>query len=75
MPLIDKAAASVDTAERKDIYRQIRTIVTQDAPLVFAHYETVNYLMNKNVTGSAINTDAEPPPGECRLHRIGALAF
>ncbi len=52
--LIEKAAASVDEAERKELYRQIRTIVTSDAPLVFAHYETLNYLMNKNVTGSEI---------------------
>lgn len=52
--LIDKAAASVDEAQRKELYRQIRTTVTSDAPLVFAHYETLNYLMNKNVTGSAI---------------------
>lgn len=52
--LIDKAAASADEAERKDLYRQIRAIVTADAPLVFVHYETLNYLMNKNVTGSAI---------------------
>lgn len=52
--LIDKAAASADAAERKDLYKQIRTIITSDAPLVFVHYETLNYLMNKNVTGSAI---------------------
>jgi len=52
--LIEKAAASADEAERKDLYKQIRTIVTSDAPLVFAHYETLNYLMNRNVTGSAI---------------------
>ena len=52
--LIDKAAASSDDAERKDIYRQIRTTVTADAPLVFVHYETLNYLMNKTVTGSGI---------------------
>lgn len=52
--LIDKAAASADEAERKGLYRQIRTITTSDAPLVFVHFETLNYLMNKNVTGSAI---------------------
>jgi peptide/nickel transport system substrate-binding protein len=52
--LIDKAAASSDEATRKDLYKQIRTTVTSDAPLVFSHYETLNYLMNKNVTGSAI---------------------
>ena len=37
------------------LYRQIRTTVSADAPLVFTHYETLNYLMNKNVTGSAIS--------------------
>lgn len=52
--LIDKAAASIDEAERKAIYREIRTIVTTDAPIVFTHYETLHYLMNRNVTGSAI---------------------
>jgi peptide/nickel transport system substrate-binding protein len=52
--LIDKAAASADEAERKGLYRQIRTITSNDAPLVFVHFETLNYLMNKNVTGSAI---------------------
>jgi peptide/nickel transport system substrate-binding protein len=52
--IIDKAAASDDTAARKDLYRQIRTTVTSDAPLVFVHYETLHYLMNKNVLGSEI---------------------
>ena len=52
--LIDQAAASADQAERINLYRQIRTIVSSEAPLVFTHYETLNYLMNKNVTGSAI---------------------
>ena len=52
--LIDKAAASGDAAERKDLYQQIRATVTADAPLVFVHYETLHYLMNKNVTGSTI---------------------
>ena len=52
--IIDKAAASDDTAARKDLYRQICTTVTSDAPLVFVHYETLHYLMNKNVLGSEI---------------------
>ncbi len=52
--LIEKASASANEAERKDLYKQIRTLATTDAPLVFTHYETLNYLMNKNVTGSAI---------------------
>lgn len=52
--LIDQAAASVDMDERMGLYRQIRGIVTKDAPIVFAHFETLHYLMNKNVAGSAI---------------------
>jgi peptide/nickel transport system substrate-binding protein len=52
--LIDQAAASTDTKERMALYRQIRTIVSEDAPLVFVHYETLHYLMNKNVVGSAV---------------------
>ena len=52
--LIDQAAACGDTAERTALYRQVRAQVTADAPLVFTHYETLNYLMNTNVTGSAI---------------------
>lgn len=52
--LIDQAAASADDAARMDLYKQIRAITSSDAPLVFTHYETLNYLMNKNVTGSAI---------------------
>ena len=53
--LIDKAASSNDTPARMKLYRQIRTTVPADAPLVFTHYETLNYLMNKNVTGSTIS--------------------
>ncbi|RFA20548.1 ABC transporter substrate-binding protein [Subtercola boreus] len=52
--LIDQAAASDDQAARKALYQQIRTTFTADAPLAFTHYETLNYLMNKNVTGSTI---------------------
>ena len=52
--LIAKAASSNDQSERKHDYQQIRGIVTEQAPLVFTHYETINYLMNTNVTGSKI---------------------
>lgn len=52
--LIDKAASSDKDADRKELYRQIRTIVTKDSPLVFVHFETLHYLMNTNVTGSGI---------------------
>ncbi len=52
--LINEAAGSNDEAARQSSYKQIRGIVTEQAPLVFTHYETINYLMNKNVTGSKI---------------------
>ena len=47
------------TAARKDLYEQARAIVWQDNPLVFAHYETINYLMNKDVVGSTVNPTLE----------------
>ena len=40
--------------------------MTQDAPLVFVHYETINYLMNNNVVGSAIT-----PTLSLRLENVG----
>ena len=52
--LIDQAAASADDAARMELYKQIRAAISTDAPLIFTHYETLNYLMNKNVSGSAI---------------------
>jgi len=52
--LIVEAAASTDVEKRKALYRQIRELVTKDAPIVFVHFETLHYLMNKNVEGSTI---------------------
>lgn len=53
--LIDEAASLDDDEARAELYQQLRAIVTEEAPLVFSHYETLNYLMNKNVTGSTIS--------------------
>jgi len=52
--LIDTAAAGTDMAERMDLYRQIREMALTDAPLVFTHFETLNYLMSNTVAGSTI---------------------
>jgi peptide/nickel transport system substrate-binding protein len=60
--MISKARAMTDESGRKALYEQIRGIVWDDAPLVFAHYETLNYLMRNNVAGSKIN-----PPLELNL--------
>lgn len=63
--LITKARASTDDAERKTLYGQIRKIVWEDAPLVFLHYETINYLMRNKVHGSVVN-----PPLELQLGNV-----
>lgn len=63
--LITKARASTDDAERKTLYGQIRKIVWEDAPLVFLHYETINYLMRNKVHGSVVN-----PPLELNLGNV-----
>ncbi|MFG1827360.1 ABC transporter substrate-binding protein [Microbispora bryophytorum] len=57
--LIDQAASSTDMAERKKLYTQIRAMVQDDCPLIFTHYETLNYLMQKNVSGSVVNPTLE----------------
>jgi peptide/nickel transport system substrate-binding protein len=63
--LIGKARATTDAAARKTLYEQIRAIIWDEAPLVFAHYETINYLMSKKVQGSTVN-----PPLELRLGQV-----
>lgn len=57
--LITKARASTEDAERKTLYGQIRKIVWDDAPIVFLHYETINYLMRNKVHGSVVNPPLE----------------
>jgi peptide/nickel transport system substrate-binding protein len=57
--LIDMAAQETNLAKRKKLYTQLRKIVFDDVPLIFVHYETLNYLMRKNVHGSTINPTLE----------------
>ena len=64
--LIDQARTETDTQKRFDLYKQIRQIVFDDSPIVFAHYETINYLMQKDVVGSTVN-----PTLELRLQDVG----
>lgn len=64
--LIDQAAALTNEKERAALYSQIRAKVAADAPLVFTHYETLNYLMNKNVVGSEIT-----PTLSLHMEKIG----
>ncbi len=67
--LIDEAAASTDDAERKKLYTEIRTIVRNEAPIIFVHYETLNYLMQKKVVGSTVT-----PTLELNLQDVGYTA-
>ena len=57
--LIDQASAETDEAKRKTLYSQLRQIIFDDVPLIFAHYETLNYLSRKEVVGSTINPTLE----------------
>jgi peptide/nickel transport system substrate-binding protein len=57
--LIVQAAAETNTAKRKALYSQLRKLIWDDVPLLFVHYETLNYLMRKGVTGSTTNPTLE----------------
>jgi peptide/nickel transport system substrate-binding protein len=64
--LIDQARTETDTQKRFALYQQLRQIVFDDSPIVFVHYETINYLMQKNVVGSTVN-----PTLELRMQDVG----
>lgn len=57
--LINEAARETNFGKRKKLYTQLRKIVFADVPIIFVHYETLNYLMRKNVHGSTINPTLE----------------
>jgi peptide/nickel transport system substrate-binding protein len=63
--LIVQAAATTNMAKRKALYAKIRKQALGDAPLIFTHFETINYAMRKNITGSTIN-----PTLELRLAQV-----
>jgi len=67
--LIDQARTSTDDNARKGLYQQLRQIVLDDAPIIFAHYETINYLMQKDVAGASVN-----PTLELRLQNVGFIS-
>ena len=64
--LIDQAQAETDPAKRNELYKSLRVIIADDVPITFAHYETLNYLMQKNVVGSTIN-----PNLQLRMESVG----
>jgi peptide/nickel transport system substrate-binding protein len=64
--LVDQARMETDVEKRKELYKAVRDIVFRDVPLLFVHYETINYLMRKNVEGSTVN-----PTLELRFENVG----
>ncbi len=67
--LIDQARVETDDVTRAGLYQQLRQIIFEDVPLIFAHYETINYLMNPNVAGSTVNATLE-----LRMENVGFTA-
>jgi peptide/nickel transport system substrate-binding protein len=57
--LIERAARETDEAKRKELYLQLRELIWKDVPLLFVHYETLNYVMRKPVQGSTVNPTLE----------------
>ena len=58
--LIEQAAGRDERGQAQgDSTSRCGQIVLGDAPLIFTHFETINYLMRKNVTGSTINPTLE----------------
>lgn len=58
--MIDEAKNEPDEDKRKEMYSAIRFAVADEAPVFFVHYETINYLMRKDVNGSTVNPMLEP---------------
>jgi peptide/nickel transport system substrate-binding protein len=65
--LITAAARETDDAKRKAMYSELRKMIWDDVPLLFVHYETLNYLMRKGVTGSTTNPTLELRMGQVAL--------
>jgi peptide/nickel transport system substrate-binding protein len=57
--LVDQARTETDEAKRKELYIAVRQIAFDEVPIILAHFETINYLMRKNVHGSTVNPTLE----------------
>lgn len=58
--MIDAARTEQDAGKRKELYLGIRQAAAEEVPVHFVHYETLNYLMRKDVVGSTVNETLEP---------------
>lgn len=52
--LAEAGRAETDFEKRKAIYGQARTLLNEEVPLTFVHYELLNYATAKNVMGTQI---------------------
>lgn len=52
--LILQAGQTTDPNQRKALYAQVRSIVWDEAPYIFVHYETLNYAMSPQIHGTQI---------------------
>jgi peptide/nickel transport system substrate-binding protein len=52
--LVHQAKATTDPAARKALYARVRTIMYDEVPNIFVHYETINYAMQPQVHGSQV---------------------
>lgn len=52
--LILQGGQTTDVNQRKALYAQVRSIVWDEAPYIFVHYETLNYAMSPRVHGTQI---------------------
>jgi peptide/nickel transport system substrate-binding protein len=66
--LIVQAARETDEAKRKTLYLQLKQLIWKDVPLLFVHYETLNYLMRKPVVGSTIVPTLELGMGKVAMN-------
>lgn len=57
--LAEAGRQEVDFEARKAIYAQARTLLNQDVPLTFVHYELLNYATAPNVQGTQIYPSME----------------
>jgi len=51
---LEQARFSDDPARRKELYAEALTVILDDAPVIFTHYELVNYAFHPSVNGVAI---------------------
>ncbi len=58
--LIDQATGTYDVAKAKELYKQVLTITTEDAPIIFVLFETALYTFDTDVRNFQPRIDGVP---------------